>query len=66
MRLYCDHKLRGYAKDLYHEHYPADGDGKFRACYHYDVEEPGRVLEALRLGAKPVDVTQMGLGCVRL
>ncbi len=64
MKLWRRRKLDGYAPDLYHEHAYSVGR-KVVPCYHYDVAEPGRVLEAMRRGAKPIDTETEGLGCNR-
>ena len=68
MKLYSRKKLRGYAKDIYFEHslsVPGEFGGlkAVQTCYHYEVVGVGRQLEAIRLGAIPIDVTVGGLGC---
>ena len=62
MKLYSRKKLHGYAKDIYFEHNPSDGR-KTTTCYHYEVTAVCRQLEAIRMGAIPIDVTVEGLGC---
>ena len=62
MKLYSTKMLRTYAKDIYFEHNPSVGRD-FKRCYHYDIKETGRALEAIKAGCKPVDITQGGAGC---
>ena len=64
MKLYSHKKLHGHAKDIYFEHNPSDGR-KVKPCYHYEIAESSRWVEALRMGAEPVDVTVKGMGCGR-
>ena len=65
MKLYSRKKLRGYAKDIYfeHSHHELGKVWSGGTCYHYEVVGVGRQLEAIRLGAIPIDVTVGGLGC---
>ena len=51
--------IRGYTKDVYLEHQVDK-----RTCYHYDVKGTGRALEAIRLGAVPLDTMGEGFGCL--